>query len=761
MFFRLIQSERARHATIAIVLALFASAIALMKPLDIAIWALQSKIVEREASGDIVLVEMDRVRDDDTGQFNRSLSDAIERLLAQDVGRIFVNLPLNRSSSAASDQRLRALLRSNPDRITVAHPGVSDERPTAAAGGSDPFFTDRLKTLDSSYELDFLGYVWEFPRYGDDRRKTLSFGLASRDTRLDKVAIDTSIEAKSIPRLSREELSTELATMDAENRTFVIGTKFLSDEVRIGKNGYDTTSVAHILAAETLDRGGGLIISGWILVLLNGVALLAALRFARRRRHRRAFYFAWTFAFCAAIVLFAIFGLRGYFADTTLIFAIYGGMRGIANYRTRHMFVDPVTKAPNFLALRRDLEADSSHATAGIVAVKILRLDAIFAGLSLREKRLYLQHIAKRLGLTDQTAKIYFDDGKYFAFLTKNVGTTENQAHLAGLRAIASQPVSVEGRSLDVAITIGADFSFEASIEHRLSSAISAADQAREAFRPVFIISSSANPGDDWDHSLTARLAEALAQDRIKIKLQPQVALGNGEIVGAEALARWQDTDGREIPPSSFISQCEQMGRLDDLTKRIMDRSMDTSRLLQNRGHDLSISVNVSAVQFVDDRIARIVEDGIERHGIDPSRLKLEITETARIEDFRIAEQIMDRLRNRNIRFSLDDFGVGSANLEVLHRLPFEEVKIDRMFVKDLARSKMARSIAEGVLGICEGIGVNSVAEGIEDVETYRLLRELGCKVGQGYFIAKPQWISHFVATLDIPKGKMFQHSYG
>jgi EAL domain-containing protein (putative c-di-GMP-specific phosphodiesterase class I) len=341
-----------------------------------------------------------------------------------------------------------------------------------------------------------------------------------------------------------------------------------------------------------------------------------------------------------------------------------------------------------------------------------------------------------------------------------DMGAGENHAHLAGLRAIASQPVSVGQSSIDVSITIGADFSGEGSAEHRLSAAISAADQARETFRPVFIISAAETLDDEWDHSLTARLNEALAQDRIKIKLQPQIDLASGAFVGAEALARWHTEEGREIPPNRFISQCEQMGRLDDLTKRVLERSMDASNRLREAGHDLAISVNVSAVQFVDERIAEMVEARIRKFGIDPAKLRLEITETARIEDFRTAERIMERLRAQGIGFSLDDFGVGSANLEALYRLPFQEVKVDRMFVKELATSQAARAIVQGVLNVCDGMGVASVAEGIEDMETQRLLAEMGCTIGQGYFIGKPQWFAQLLTTLDIPEGRLLRHSH-
>lgn len=759
-FFKTLSGERFRHAVIAIALAFFAFGIALFNPLDIAVWALQSKLVDREASGDIVLVETGHSRSDLRADFNRSLVSLIEELKADGADRVFINVPLKRSVSVAADRRLREMLESSDSGVFLADPGPEETKPVLAAMRSDPYFTEGVGTFDNRHTADFLEFVWGFPRTGDDGRTTLAFALSGADLDRGEVAIDKAIGAKSMPKLRFEELGGRMHSFDFDKKTILVGGSSVEGEVRLANDGYETASVAHILAAETLKLGNGLSLPPLTALIACSLALLMAVCLSRNRKQRRAFYAVIVGAVLLLTILTGVTATHVSFANAFALLAIFGVMRGFSIYRHRHMFVDQISRAPNFSALKRDLQTDSKQAGLGIVVVKILRLDAIFADLTLREKRQYLQQISKRLALTDQAAKIYFDNGKYFALLMNDMGAAENQAHLSGLRAIASQPISVGSSSIDVSITIGADFSGEGSAEHRLSSAISAADQARETFKPVFIISAAQTLDEEWDHSLTARLNEALAQDRIKIKLQPQIDLGTGAWVGAEALARWHTQEGREIPPHRFISQCEQMGRLDDLTKRVLERSMDASNRLQQAGHDIAISVNVSAVQFVDERIAEMVEARLRKFEIDPKRLRLEITETARIEDFGTAERIMERLRSQGITFSLDDFGVGSANLEVLRKLPFEELKIDRMFVKDLTKCQAARSIVQGVLGICDGMGILSVAEGIEDFETQRLLAEMGCAHGQGYFIGKPQWFAQLLNTLEIPEGTLLRQSY-
>ena len=451
--------------------------------------------------------------------------------------------------------------------------------------------------------------------------------------------------------------------------------------------------------------------------------------------------------------------MQANFGDTFLLLTLYAIMRGFVLYKQRHLYIDPISKLPNFSALRRDFSASEGQGDLGVVVVKILRLDSIFAHLSEGEKRAYLRQISDRLSITGKDTKIYFDGGKYFAFILD--AAIDYESHLSGLRAIVSQPIIIASKSIDVAVTVGADFSSRGLPAHRMSSAIAAADHAREAFQPVFIVSDACHDDDEWDHSLTARLAEALAEDRISIKLQPQVDFKTGKFVGAEVLARWQDEAGNEISPARFIPQFERMARLDELTSRILDKAMAALRSLQESGCALPLSVNVSAVQFVDERIAEIVEKSLREYDVDPSLLKIEVTETARIEDFETACQIVERLRKQGITFSLDDFGVGSANLEALQRLPFDEVKIDQLFIQQLAGSCKTRAIVEGVLHTASKAGMTSVAEGIEDLETHTWLSSLGCDRGQGYFIAKPMLVSQFTSLIELNRYVTPRPDYG
>ena len=184
-----------------------------------------------------------------------------------------------------------------------------------------------------------------------------------------------------------------------------------------------------------------------------------------------------------------------------------------------------------------------------LVVAKIARLDAIFATLRDSEQGEYLRQVASRLRLGEGETQVYHDGGKYLAMVFRSADYGDLEGHLEGLRAVASQAVTIGNQPIDVAITIGVDQTYGAAMANRISSAIAAADQAREAYRPVFIISDFEADSEEWDHSLQARLESALSENRIGIKLQPKVEMQTGLFVGAEALAGLRGGGTPSPPP--------------------------------------------------------------------------------------------------------------------------------------------------------------------------------------------------------------------
>lgn len=765
-FRRVLTSARTHHAAIAIAVAAVAAAISLLRPLDIAVWSIQAQLFSHEPSGDIVYVSDEGGAEAETAaERNARLASLLDSLAEQGAGQVVLTQPVTRSRSLLSDIKLRESIRTLGDRLVLTHTVREDFGADMYLRPNDVFFSHGIRSVSSDMQDDFMQFVWviepSYERLGTSDPAlwtALSPGAESAP-----VFVDYSIDWKQIPTSDVRSLVASSTDANIRGKTFVVGS-LAGEGIQAKIPGYGPVPapLIHILAAETSIRGSGHLISGITMVAAFGAVLLAGLHLLPAGRRRRIFYACWVASFGFVIVLSAEFGLRVEIVDAFLIPLVFGFLRAKANFKRRHFYTDEKSRLPNFMALRRDLGDEGARDDYAMVIAKITRLEAIFASLVPAEQKRYLRQVASRLSLGDENTAVYYDGGKYFGFVLPLARYDDLEAHLDGLRAVVSQAILLSDRPVDVSLTIGVDCSLDKPLHARISSAIAAADQAREAYRPVFIITDFEADSEQWDYSLQARLETALSEDRISIKLQPKAELETGRIVGAEALARWVDQEKGEISPAQFVPQCERAGRLDDLTRRVMLRSMQASHDLAVRELPSQVSINVSAVQLVDNRIVEIVHRALNESSVNPCDITIEITETARIEDFDRAGAIMLQLAEEGIRFSIDDFGVASANLDALFRLPFNELKLDQMFVREIGRSNLAGSIVANTISLARDAGLSTVAEGIEDESTFVSLRNLGCDYGQGYYLGRPQTIPLFRETL-ILQGDMEdrQRSFG
>lgn len=759
---------RLRHAATAILVATLLAAVTILRPLDVAIWSLQSKLFSHAPSGEIVLATDRSQRfEDSRANINRRLLNAIERLDEQNAKQIVIHSPLQRSRSLQIDQALRAVLERDRDRIILTRPIREDIDENGLVEAGSPFFERGMPIASSDLQADFLGLVWGIEAaYSDGQTEYPAvWNAIAHDGRASAaICPDYSIDTSQLPQVDLAALSRgEPATIKAvHNKTVVLegfGRDRRSLKAPDAGHGDVSPGLIQIVAAETSLRGAGQFVESWLTIPVFGLALLIGLCLYRSDRTRRRFYTIWLSAFAVAFVLSAAAGMRVFLAEPLFLALAYAIIRATFNYRRRHLYRDPRSRLPNFAALRRDLESVADIDSTAIVVAKIARLDAILATLNQHEQGQYLRQIAARLTLGAAQMTVYHDGGKYFSFLLAKGTYPDLQAHLEGLRAVASQAVTIAQRAIDVSMTIGVDQSDNKAPSSRISSAIAAADQARETYRPVFIISDFEADSEAWDYSLQARLEDALSENRIWIKLQPQIDLQSGLIVGAEALARWVDEQRGEISPARFIPQCERVGRLDELTRRILRLSLEASCSMRQEGLPARVSFNVSAIQFVDHRIADLIEKTLAETGADPANIIVEITESARIEDFAVAREIMERIAGSGIRFSIDDFGVSSANFDALYCLPFSELKVDRMFANSVASDPAARAITANMFNLSRDLGLTSVAEGIDSLATLEILRDMGGDLGQGFYIATPQALSLVKETMRLQRDNSIQRN--
>jgi len=259
------------------------------------------------------------------------------------------------------------------------------------------------------------------------------------------------------------------------------------------------------------------------------------------------------------------------------------------------------------------------------------------------------------------------------------------------------------------------------------------------------------DPYDARRLALRADLRRAIERREIVLYYQPQVALATGEVIGFEALARWHQAERGWVPPSEFIPVAEHMGLIKPLTAQVVELAARQSLVWQEAGIAALIAVNVSMRNLLDPRFPEVLEGLVAASGIVPDRLKLEITESAVMAEPARVLETMNRLRAGGLRFSIDDFGTGYSSLTYLQRLPVEEIKIDRTFVGQLATDPGSAAIVRATIELGGSLGLDVVAEGVEDSTTWQMLNRLGCSTAQGYFLSRPMpaaevaaWMRHW-----------------
>ena len=246
-------------------------------------------------------------------------------------------------------------------------------------------------------------------------------------------------------------------------------------------------------------------------------------------------------------------------------------------------------------------------------------------------------------------------------------------------------------------------------------------------------------PGMDAQARERARLEgdlrQAIASGSIVPHFQPLVAMDTGRLVGVEMLARWHHPDRGMVPPSEFIPLAEDLGVIGALTASLLRRAC-----LEVLAWPASVTLacNLSPVELRDAGLPAVIAEVLEQTGFPGERLELEVTESALIGDFSLANTLLDQLKQLGVRLALDDFGTGYASLQSLRAFPFDKLKIDASFVGAMADDAESSKIVSAVIGLCQSLGLTSVAEGVETEETACLLRRLGCDVGQGWLFGRP-----------------------
>lgn len=310
------------------------------------------------------------------------------------------------------------------------------------------------------------------------------------------------------------------------------------------------------------------------------------------------------------------------------------------------------------------------------------------------------------------------------------------------------RPVNLlRGRSVSLDASVGIAMYPENASE--ADEVVQAARQARaslQASRETFAIF-DASMKVDWQakHQLSEELREALRKDRLTLFLQPQVEIGKG-CFGAELLLRWQRKSGEWVPPPMIVDIIEEFGWRAQFTSWLVRAALRNCAELDAAGIDVRLSLNLTAGDLLDTDLPELIGQCLASWRLPADRFTVELTESVMLQDRERGLAIMTRLREMGLRLALDDFGTGYSSLSYLATLPLNEIKIDRSFVVDMFRSVDKLRIVKTIIDLTHDLGMESLAEGVEDVAQRDQLFALGCTQIQGYLYAKPMPLPEFIA---------------
>jgi EAL domain-containing protein (putative c-di-GMP-specific phosphodiesterase class I) len=268
--------------------------------------------------------------------------------------------------------------------------------------------------------------------------------------------------------------------------------------------------------------------------------------------------------------------------------------------------------------------------------------------------------------------------------------------------------------------------------------------EAKRQRSPMAVYASSDEAVRSSHLTLLSELSEAMSNGQLRMFVQPKISAVDMQPRGAEALVRWHHPERGWIAPSDFIPFAESTGRIRQLTQWMLERAVETLAAWKRSGTELCIAVNVSTLDLQDRSLPARVKALLQRAGVAPHWLQIELTESGLMASGPDPIAVLHALRDIGVQLAIDDFGTGQSSLGYLQRLPVTELKIDRSFVDDFHADPRRRQLLSSITSLGHSLGLLVTAEGVETKQELDALRELGCDLIQGFFIAKPMEVSQF-----------------
>jgi diguanylate cyclase (GGDEF)-like protein len=351
-----------------------------------------------------------------------------------------------------------------------------------------------------------------------------------------------------------------------------------------------------------------------------------------------------------------------------------------------------------------------------------------------------LREVSARLQRTVTNAEcIARLGGDEFAILVRHTEAGDLTGTASRILAALEAPILYEGQPLDVGASIGiAHFPDHGQDAQTLVRNADIAMYAAKRNKTGFATYGRHYDTSQQEHlSLLGELRRAVERNELRLYYQPKISLHSSHISAVEALIRWEHPTRGLVPPAQFIPFAEHTGYIKLLTRWVIREAVRQCGQWLREGLTLQVSVNISARDLMNRELPELVAELLAEHEVTPGLLCLEITESGFMEDPAHAQKVLDRLYELGVKLSIDDYGTGYSSLSYIMKLPVQELKIDQSFISRMADAEIS-TIVRSTIDLGHNLGLQVVAEGVEDAATLDMLRTLGCDDAQGYFMSRP-----------------------
>ncbi|WP_379921634.1 EAL domain-containing protein [Erythrobacter sp. R86502] len=741
----LLRRKRSKVAALAVVVGVFAAVIDLPLPIEDMYRAVRAEMRSRPAPNDIVMIAIDEKTMNANG---RNLPDrlqdsqVVDRLIAAGVDRVVFDRAHADPETPASDAKFAQTLARHKGKVWLGFtPTVDVGFQTLEELRPLPEFSRSARLAAMNGRANLFGLSVIFPTSVELHESTfpsISTVLSGYSGPSRSYRPDAAFDPLTVPSYSYTDiLHGRIAAENLRGKNVVIGQAFF------GSNDYffmpfrPNTRVPgayfHVLGAHTLKRGTPLDLMWYPAMVI--AALAVAFQIANRRRSSHAMWYA------AAGLLSVGFVLDEININMDVMPALMAmGVAAIGFQRINRKYYSNDVDAMTTTAISSDRTNDQND----VYALKIANLAEFSEDWSAREIGEFVNTLIAYVKGPGEVGDVAFERD-ILVWFAPRMEDFDLQRHADGLALMLKTAISYELQSSNGSPALGIDTNHELPVALRIKKAMQASEEA--ATRGMrFIVNDAAHlEARNNRLELIRVLEKGLRERSIGVAYQPKIDLASGRIVGAETLIRWRPDGGDHVSPQDLVLAAEASDRINELTLLVMQKALIDAKQAIALDPRFKLAVNMSAKSLSDTHLLFDIMTLLGRYDFPPENLTLELTETAKLEDHRIAPQIA-ALKARGISLSIDDFGTGESNLEYIETLPSSELKIDKRFVQHMATSEESRAVVRATIEIAHSLGKTVVAEGVEDLSVAATLRAMGCDQAQGYLfspaIAMPELLA-------------------